>query len=678
MADLYTNTWGSSSSPRLKLVWSWTSYATSVTYSWTLYYVASYAARTNGYSRAWSVNIGGDITYGSYNINGVTGTINLGSGSKTINRTHASQSITIKIIMDIDVTWSGTYASSVSGSTTDTIDAKSSYTVSYNANGGSGAPSSQTKWYGETLTLQSTKPTRTGYSFKNWNTNSGGTETSYASGASYTANSGVTLYAQWTANTYAVKYDANGGTGAPSQQTKTYGVDLTLSSTTPTRTNYNFLGWGTSASATTVSYAAGATYSANADITLYAVWELAYWRPKITNLSVARCASDGTADEYGTYALVKFDWELCQLLGTNDVSSITIVCNSDTTTVSASGISGSVSQVIGADALSTDSTYDVVVTVTDSMDGSTSFTKTIATSAFAIDILAGGKGVAFGKTAETENLIDSAWCMNVTRNSSGEANFVAKRTDTETEVFMGVGTGGTNHGLYSRTLDKWMIYADDSKTYVKNVELTENIPVLGSGNCNSLTTTGKYYIGSSGTNKPVAHNGWLESKKYSTDYCHQIYTTYQGHTYTRLMSAGTWGSWKYIYGVDGSKSTNKVLWSGEFHMDSYQTITLSEAVSKQEHGIVLVWSGFFDGITENWNFTHFFVPKHFTANFSGKGVFMGMPFFDGWSISKYVYVADTSITGNAYNSLGILTDNEDSGRLKIRNDGNVLRYVLGV
>ena len=42
------------------------------------------------------------------------------------------------------------------------------YTVSYNANGGSGAPSSQAKQYDKTLTLSSIKPTRAGYTFKGW------------------------------------------------------------------------------------------------------------------------------------------------------------------------------------------------------------------------------------------------------------------------------------------------------------------------------------------------------------------------------------------------------------------------------------------------------------------------------------------------------------------------------
>lgn len=169
-------------------------------------------------------------------------------------------------------------------STSYTIPALTKYTVSYNANGGSGAPSSQSKYYGKTLTLSSTKPSRTGYTFKGWATSSGGS-VAYASGASYTANASATLYAVWQANTYTIKYNANGGTGAPSNQTKTYGVALTLSSTKPTRasvdsgdgvlTKYTFKGWATSANSSTVAYAAGAKYTANASVTLYAVWSTA-------------------------------------------------------------------------------------------------------------------------------------------------------------------------------------------------------------------------------------------------------------------------------------------------------------------------------------------------------------------------------------------------------------------
>ena len=147
------------------------------------------------------------------------------------------------------------------------------YTVTYNGNGGSGAPDSQTKTHDAVLTLSSTVPTRANYTFLGWSTNNTATVEEYAAGDTYTANADAALYAVWEINTYAVTYDANGGAGEPAEQTKTYGVALTLSATVPTRTGYAFQGWGTSSTATAAAYAAGATYTANAGATLYAVWK---------------------------------------------------------------------------------------------------------------------------------------------------------------------------------------------------------------------------------------------------------------------------------------------------------------------------------------------------------------------------------------------------------------------
>ena len=87
-----------------------------------------------------------------------------------------------------------------------------------------------------------------------------------------------------------------------------------------------------------------------------------------------------------------------------------------------------------------------------------------------------------------------------------------------------------------------------------NAQVTQDIPVLTSVDCNNLTSSGKYYLGDGSTNRPVDKNGWLESKLYSTDYCHQTYTTYDGEVYVRTMQAGTWGAW--------SNSTIKTTISG--------------------------------------------------------------------------------------------------------------------
>ena len=158
------------------------------------------------------------------------------------------------------------------------------YTVSYDANGGSNAPSSQSKTQGEDLVLSSKKPTRSGYTFLGWTIYDWSTTVYYEPGDTYSDDEDVTLYALWEENTssggsgstlesYIIEYDANGGSGAPSDQTKYEGVDITLSSREPSQSGYTFLGWSKYSWSSTVYYMPGDIYSKDADITLYAVWE---------------------------------------------------------------------------------------------------------------------------------------------------------------------------------------------------------------------------------------------------------------------------------------------------------------------------------------------------------------------------------------------------------------------
>ena len=164
--------------------------------------------------------------------------------------------------------------SSSNAATLTVITNETDYTLSYSANGGTGAPSAQTGTGAGsyTFTLSSAAPTRTGYTFLGWSTSSTATAAAYQPGGTVTVSASITLYAVWQIITYSVSYHANGGTGAPGAQTKTYGVTLTLSSAAPTRTGYAFLGWATSSTATAAAYQPGGTYTQNAALALYAVW----------------------------------------------------------------------------------------------------------------------------------------------------------------------------------------------------------------------------------------------------------------------------------------------------------------------------------------------------------------------------------------------------------------------
>ena len=446
---------------------------------------------------------------------GVTSTISAfdgtkrSSGSKTFTGTYSisgngAATKTVTVTFKNFNTDNGDSASK-NVSFTVNVPAWTSYTIKYNANGGSGAPSSQTKWKDQTLKLSTTKPTRTGHSFLGWSTSSTATSATYSAGGNYTANAAATLYAVWKANTYTVSYNANGGSGAPASQTKTYGKTLTLSSTKPTRTNYNFKGWGTSASATTISYAAGANYTANAGITLYAIWELAYTKPRITNVSTVRCNADGTTNDEGTNALVSFKWA-----SDKTVSSVVIKWKLSTATswtsytVSSSGTSGTVSQVVGNSSLSTESTYDINITVTDA-SGSSYVNKSLASMKFVIDVLNGGNGVAFGKTAELKDTADFAFKTKHHRSSTYNNNvsiYGTRPDGTVKEVINPQNSNGNlviGYGNYSDEDGLTNIYGYDLNFGVSNIPNPGTYrPYRRRGDSMTLTLRTAGYVTNSG------------------------------------------------------------------------------------------------------------------------------------------------------------------------------------
>ena len=280
-----------------------------------------------------------------------------------------------------------------------TIEALPRYTVSYYANGGSGAPDSQTKIHGQDLTLRNTKPTKNGYTFKGWTNDPNSTEVIWTAGGKYTINASRKLYAVWQAKTYTISYNANGGSGAPKSQTKTHGKDLTLSSTKPTRTNYNFEGWTNDPNSTEIIWTAGGKYTIDASRKLYAVWSLAYAKPRITNFSVRRVNQNGQNDDQGTICKVIFNWATDKANPTITVSyRQTTSSGWNNINLTASGTSGSVSQNLSP-AFSIDNSYEIKVTVEDDA-GSSYATRTLPSAKFLIDFKAGGDGIAIGKAAE--------------------------------------------------------------------------------------------------------------------------------------------------------------------------------------------------------------------------------------------------------------------------------------
>ena len=158
---------------------------------------------------------------------------------------------------------------------------KNTYTISYDANGGTEAPAAQTKYYGTDIELSETIPKKDCSQFLGWNTKKDGTGTTYKSKGIYKANKDITLYAKWQTANYKLEYDSNDfkilAKNMPSNQTTKGCKTIKVSSTVPTRRGFFFKGWseisyGILLKDATI-YKAGDIINITKDTTLYAQWE---------------------------------------------------------------------------------------------------------------------------------------------------------------------------------------------------------------------------------------------------------------------------------------------------------------------------------------------------------------------------------------------------------------------
>ena len=154
----------------------------------------------------------------------------------------------------------------------------------------------------------------------------------------------------------------------------------------------------------TVRDSRGRTKSASASVTV-----VDYWWPT-AGISAERCNSNGDANPDGVYVKVIATYGIAPVSGKNTVASrkIEVVGTSYNNTSFTSGTA----VVIGG-AISVDKSYTIKVTVTDSLGQSATAQTTISTGAVTVDYKSCGKGVAFGKVAETDNLLESAWPIKV-------------------------------------------------------------------------------------------------------------------------------------------------------------------------------------------------------------------------------------------------------------------------
>jgi uncharacterized repeat protein (TIGR02543 family) len=162
------------------------------------------------------------------------------------------------------------------------------YTVSYNNNGGSGTLTDFSSPYtaGSNVTVLGNTFSRYGYTFAGWSTNSSGTGSDYNGGDTFIINANTILYAQWIPIppppqiSYTLTYNGNGGVGSEPALTTEYsgGTSVTILSNSGSpvlsKLGYGFAGWNTLADGSGTNYVGGDgdTFAINANTTLYANW----------------------------------------------------------------------------------------------------------------------------------------------------------------------------------------------------------------------------------------------------------------------------------------------------------------------------------------------------------------------------------------------------------------------
>ena len=153
------------------------------------------------------------------------------------------------------------------------------YTVTYDANGGSGAPEPQSELNTVQIRLSDAQLEWRDYTFLGWSEDPQAAFASYLPGDKFPAGQApytdAVLYAVWDKDPwyYVVTYDANGGNGAPEPQYALISQNMRLTEVQPERDAYVFLGWAEAPQAAAAAYLPGAEFTKKKDTTLYAVWE---------------------------------------------------------------------------------------------------------------------------------------------------------------------------------------------------------------------------------------------------------------------------------------------------------------------------------------------------------------------------------------------------------------------
>ena len=332
------------------------------------------------------------------------------------------------------------------------------YKIAFNNNGGTGSMDTITCTYDKDCTLTKNAFTKTGYTFAGWSkTSTGSIEYTNGSTVKNLATSGsITLYAKWTANTYTVSYNANGGSGTMSKTTCTYDTNCTIAANTFTKTGYTFASW-TKDSTTGTSYTAGSTVknlATSGNVNMYAKWNTNTYKIAYTMNNGSLGTNKPTSASYDANVLID-----------NPTKNLTVTINANNQGATISKTSVSQAQTFNGWTVS-------------GLNTSTAKTGTSASTV---------------TTAYTGSSTKNTYFKNLTATNNGTVTFTANWTNTAVTLPTITKTGYTCG--YADTATGAIKYASGSK-YTPNGEISKTLYAK----CNANTYTITYNAnGGSGT-----------------------------------------------------------------------------------------------------------------------------------------------------------------------------------
>lgn len=360
---------------------------------------------------------------------------------------------------------------------------------------------------------------------------------------------------------------------------------------------------------------------------------LPYSAPKIISFQGFRCLADGTENYEGAYLNAAVNFNVSPVNNKN-TAAYTLEYKLQSATAWTKLTSGAVyalkDNIISASGIfGLDNSYDVRLSVKDHFVTVRSIIE-IPTAFTLLDFNASGRAVAFGKVSELTEGIEFALKTVFSHAETPSSVIYLTEGQDLNEIlepgFYSIPTSAVSGSLLN-------------KPY-------------------SATSTGSLIVLREGNGVQKAQILHVASKV-------------NGAIYERCYYSSAWGEWKTVYNGGG-----KILWEGAMYMTASHKITLTEAISKQPSGIVLVFSRY-DSATSTpseHNYNSFFVHKALVAAKPGVGSAFCMNTVNYSMVAtKYLYINDTTIAGNDSN------DDEGTGNgVTYNNKAYVLRYVICV